>query len=128
MRAPPGAPGGDSGDGRETHQGPTDFSDRPERDQPRSYDQPMPGGTDALVVAGQQALVARDWAAARGSFEAALEQEETAEALNGLGIALGWSDEIDASLRYRERAYAGRRSRSPTASQTLRAPTPSFAR
>jgi DNA-binding CsgD family transcriptional regulator len=66
----------------------------------------VPGGTRALVVAGQQALMAREWAAARGSFEAALEQEETAEALNGLGIALGWLDEVDASLRYRERAYA----------------------
>ena len=65
----------------------------------------MPGGTEALLVAGQQALVARDWAAARGSFEAALEHEETAEALNGLGSALGWLDETEASLRYRERAY-----------------------
>ena len=66
----------------------------------------MPGGTKALLVAGHEALVAGEWSTARGRFEAALEQEETAEALNGLGIALGWLDEIDASLRYRERAYA----------------------
>ena len=66
----------------------------------------MPGGTEALLVAGQQALLAREWAAAKRSFEAALEQEETAEALNGLGSALGWLDETEASLRYRERAYA----------------------
>lgn len=66
----------------------------------------MPGGTKALLVAGHEALVAGEWSTARSRFEAALEQEETAEALNGLGIALGWLDEIDASLRYRERAYA----------------------
>ena len=50
--------------------------------------------------------MAGEWATARDSFEAALEQEETAEALNGLGSALGWLDETEASLRYRERAYA----------------------
>jgi DNA-binding CsgD family transcriptional regulator len=77
----------------------------PER-RPRSYDLDVPGGAEALLVAGHQGLVARDWASARRSFEAALEQEETAEALNGLGIALGWLDEVEASLRYRERAYA----------------------
>jgi DNA-binding CsgD family transcriptional regulator len=74
--------------------------------EPESYDGHVPGGTEPLVVAGQQALVAREWARARGSFEAALEQEETAEALNGLGVALGWLDDVEASLRYRERAYA----------------------
>ena len=50
--------------------------------------------------------MAREWARARESFEAALAHEETAEALNGLGIALGWLDEVEASLRCRERAYA----------------------
>jgi DNA-binding CsgD family transcriptional regulator len=79
---------------------------------PESYDGGVPDGTGALVVAGQQALVAREWDRARGSFEAALEQEQTAEALNGLGIALGWLDEVEASLRYRERAYAEFRRRS----------------
>jgi DNA-binding CsgD family transcriptional regulator len=66
----------------------------------------VPGGTEALLAAGQRALLAREWVTARGAFEAALEQEETAEALNGLGIALVWLDEVAASLRYRERAYA----------------------
>ena len=33
----------------------------------------MPGGTEALLVAGQEALGAGESAAARGSFEAALE-------------------------------------------------------
>jgi DNA-binding CsgD family transcriptional regulator/uncharacterized protein HemY len=65
----------------------------------------VPGAAEPLVVAGQQALVAREWNRARDSFEAALEHEQTAEALNGLGIALGWLDEVEASLRYRERAY-----------------------
>jgi DNA-binding CsgD family transcriptional regulator len=72
----------------------------------QAYDAHVPDGTEALLVAGHEALVAREWARARASFEAALEHEETAEALNGLGIALGWLDQVEASLRYRERAYA----------------------
>jgi DNA-binding CsgD family transcriptional regulator/predicted negative regulator of RcsB-dependent stress response len=77
-----------------------------------SYDVPVPGAAEPLVVAGQQALVTREWARARASFKAALEQEQSAEALDGLGIALGWLDEVEASLRYRERAYAEFRRRS----------------
>jgi DNA-binding CsgD family transcriptional regulator len=74
----------------------------------------VPRGTEAFLVAGQQALLAREWATARSSFEAALQREETAEALDGLGSALGWLDEIEASLRFRERAYAEfRRRRDP---------------
>ena len=61
--------------------------------------------------AGERALEAGEWSAARSSFEAALELEETPEALLGLGNALWWLDETEASLRYRERAYAAFRRR-----------------
>ena len=68
--------------------------------------------SDALLAAGQRALEAGEWSAARSSFEAALEVEESPEALLGLGNALWWLDETEASLRCRERAYAAFRHRS----------------
>jgi DNA-binding CsgD family transcriptional regulator len=52
---------------------------------------------------GQAALAAGDWAAARAAFEA---NEESAEALSGLGTALMWLGETDAAVRAREQAYA----------------------
>jgi ATP/maltotriose-dependent transcriptional regulator MalT len=67
--------------------------------------------SDSPLGAGERALEAGDWSAARSWFEAALELEETPEALLGLGNALWWLDEADASLRYRERAYAAFRHR-----------------
>jgi DNA-binding CsgD family transcriptional regulator len=62
--------------------------------------------SDALLGVAEQALKAGDWARARRSFEAALEREETPEGLLGLGNALWWLQETEASLRCRERAYA----------------------
>jgi DNA-binding CsgD family transcriptional regulator len=67
--------------------------------------------SDSLVGAGERALEAGEWSKARSSFEAALELKETPEALLGLGNALWWLDETEASLRYRERAYAAFRNR-----------------
>jgi tetratricopeptide (TPR) repeat protein len=61
--------------------------------------------SDALLADGQRALEAGEWSAARSSFEAALEVEESPAALLGLGNALWWLDETEASLRCRERAY-----------------------
>jgi tetratricopeptide (TPR) repeat protein len=69
------------------------------------------GDSDSLLEAGDRALEAGEWLAARSSFEAALELEETPEALLGLGNALWWLDETEASLRSRERAYAAFRHR-----------------
>jgi DNA-binding CsgD family transcriptional regulator len=68
--------------------------------------------SDTLLAAGQRALNAGEWSAARSSFEAALELEESPAALLGLGNALWWLDETEASLRRRERAYAAFRRRS----------------
>jgi DNA-binding CsgD family transcriptional regulator/Tfp pilus assembly protein PilF len=67
--------------------------------------------SDALLAAGQRALQAGEWSAARSSFEAALELDESPEALLGLGNALWWLDETEASLRCRERAYLAFRNR-----------------
>ena len=77
----------------------------------RAYDVVVPVDAGALLGAAEQALEAGDWSTARSSFEAALEQEETAEALLGLGTALWWLQEAEASLRCRERAYAAFRRR-----------------
>src|SRR6185312_3799937 len=69
------------------------------------------GDLDALIGAAEQALKIGDWATARTSFEAVLERDETPEGLLGLGTALWWLQEPDASLRCRERAYAAFRRR-----------------
>jgi ATP/maltotriose-dependent transcriptional regulator MalT len=59
------------------------------------------------ITAGQAALRAADWRAARACFEAALSQQDTPEAHDGLGIALWWLNEIKASHDQRTRAYLG---------------------
>ena len=55
--------------------------------------------------AGRAALARGAWAEARASFEAALGEEETAEALEGLSWAAWWLDDVDACFDARERAY-----------------------
>jgi DNA-binding CsgD family transcriptional regulator len=59
-----------------------------------------------LFAAGTEALAAGDWAAARDSFQTALEREETAEGLVALADALWWLGEIQDAVGHRERAYA----------------------
>lgn len=54
---------------------------------------------------GVSALGAGRWDDARAAFEAALAEEETPKALDGLGEALWWLGEPRASIEYRERAY-----------------------
>ena len=66
----------------------------------------MPSDADGLTALGNEALVAGNWLSARDSFRAALELDETAEALLGLAEALWWLGEIHDSAAYRERAYA----------------------
>ncbi len=66
----------------------------------------MAGDAEALLREAQEALEAGNWSAARTSFEAALEREELAEALFGLGNALWWLGETEASVQYQARAYA----------------------
>ena len=62
--------------------------------------------TADLLASGNQALKAGDWLTARDSFGAALELEETPEALGGSAEALWWLGETQASVDRRERAYA----------------------
>jgi DNA-binding CsgD family transcriptional regulator len=59
------------------------------------------------VAAGQEALEAGRWEEARVAFAAALAEEETPEALDGMGAALWWLGETRASIAHTERAYAG---------------------
>jgi DNA-binding CsgD family transcriptional regulator len=70
----------------------------------------MQVGTDVMERAAA-ALEAGDWQAARGLFEAALQEEVSPEALFGLGTTLWWLGETDAAVRAHERAYGGFRRR-----------------
>jgi ATP/maltotriose-dependent transcriptional regulator MalT len=67
--------------------------------------------TVALLRQAREAVQAGEWSAARSGFEAALAQEESAEALFGLGNVLWWLGETEASVRFQERAYAAFRRR-----------------
>jgi DNA-binding CsgD family transcriptional regulator/tetratricopeptide (TPR) repeat protein len=66
---------------------------------------------DAPLTTACEALEAGDWTRARDGFEAALAEEESPEALAGLGTALWWLQEADRSIELRERAYAAHRRR-----------------
>ncbi|MEW6583800.1 MAG: hypothetical protein AB1416_13670, partial [Actinomycetota bacterium] len=57
------------------------------------------------VEAGHEALRDGRWADARLTFEAALDEGETPEALEGLGLAARWQHDEQAALRAHERAY-----------------------
>jgi ATP/maltotriose-dependent transcriptional regulator MalT len=54
---------------------------------------------------GRAALERGDWSGARTVFETALEQEESAQALEGLGLAAWWLDDAPTTFDARERAY-----------------------
>jgi len=57
-------------------------------------------------VAGSSALAGGEWAAARECFESALSFEESADALDGLALAMWWLNDPDAALELRARAFA----------------------
>jgi ATP/maltotriose-dependent transcriptional regulator MalT len=82
---------------------------------------PTTGEGEALLGTAQKALAAGQWSTARASFEAVLEREESAEALFGLGNALWWLGETEASVRCQERAYAVFRRRPDPAQAALTA-------
>ncbi len=62
-----------------------------------------PSGTS--FETGHEALARGTWEEARSCFEAALEEEETSEALEGLSWAAWWLDDAPVVFDARERAY-----------------------
>jgi DNA-binding NarL/FixJ family response regulator len=54
---------------------------------------------------GQEALARGAWEEARTCFEAALSQQTTPEALEGLGMAAWWQDDATVTFDARKRAY-----------------------
>jgi len=71
----------------------------------------LPSNSVDDLTAGQFALEAGDWPQAQRAFERALANEETPEALEGLGLAAWWLDLADVVFDSRERAYRAYRSR-----------------
>jgi hypothetical protein len=59
----------------------------------------------ASIEAGHEALGRGAWEKARACFETALEEEETPEALEGLGGAAGWLEDVRTTMDARRRAY-----------------------
>ncbi len=57
------------------------------------------------LAAGWRALTAGEWQEARVHFEAALRQEESAAALEGLGWTAWWLNDVAVTFDARERAY-----------------------
>ncbi len=58
-----------------------------------------------MLLEAQQALTEGRWAQASHRFEAAVTTEETPEALEGLGAASWWLEDVPTVLASRERAY-----------------------
>lgn len=65
----------------------------------------MPSSAAGLLGRGWQALARGGWEEAQAAFQAALQLEESAEALEGLGLAAWWLDDAAATADARERAY-----------------------
>jgi DNA-binding NarL/FixJ family response regulator len=61
---------------------------------------------EQLVIRANEALDNSDWLAAKRIFTEALEKEETPEALEGLGTAAFFLDEVELVFDARERAYS----------------------
>ncbi|MGE5635621.1 MAG: LuxR C-terminal-related transcriptional regulator [Nocardioidaceae bacterium] len=57
------------------------------------------------LLEGTRAMERADWAAARAAFEAVLEEQESAEALEGLGQALWFLGQVADGIACRERAF-----------------------
>ena len=64
-----------------------------------------------MILSGLTALKNADWPNARNIFEQCVKQEDSAEAQDGLGIALWWLNEIRESHQHRMRAFASYKNR-----------------
>ena len=60
-----------------------------------------------MVAEGRDALRSADWRGARVCFEAALKEEDSAEAHDGLGLALWWLNDVEGAHRERSLAFVG---------------------
>ena len=70
----------------------------------------MAGAAGTVLGAGQAALESGDWEAARTHYEAAVAEDPSAEALEGLGSTYFWLDHPD-TIEVRERAFRAYRAR-----------------
>ncbi|MEA2441684.1 MAG: hypothetical protein QOH76_3108 [Thermoleophilaceae bacterium] len=68
----------------------------------------------ADLASAAQALAAADWERARELYAAAVAEEESPEALDGLGQALWWLGETQQGVEARRRAFAAFRQRGDT--------------
>ena len=59
-----------------------------------------------LLAAGRSALAKGDWSAAMEAFQAAWDDQESADALDGVGLSLWWLGDAPAALDARSRAFA----------------------
>jgi tetratricopeptide (TPR) repeat protein len=57
------------------------------------------------LAVGREALEAGDWAAAKEAFEKACLEDDSPEALDGLGRALWWMKDVRSAIEIRTRAY-----------------------
>jgi DNA-binding CsgD family transcriptional regulator len=69
----------------------------------------MTSTTDELLGEGRAALAAGDWAGARSAFSAALDHEDSAEALYGLARVVEWDGDYAAAVALYERAFSALR-------------------
>ncbi|MCL4871712.1 MAG: helix-turn-helix transcriptional regulator [Anaerolineae bacterium] len=65
----------------------------------------MESGAYPLLLGGREALARGDWQEARTCFTAALKEQETAAAFDGLGMAAWWLNDAAATFDARHRAY-----------------------
>ncbi len=72
-----------------------------------------------LLQTGLQAVLASDWPQALDAYRRALDDEESAEALEGFATASWWLDDVPAAIDARERAYALRRAQGAMAAAAL---------
>ena len=72
-----------------------------------SYNRSMSTDLGERTDEGRRALEAARWEAAREAFESVLGEEETPEALDGLGLALWFLGDVSEGVAARERAVEG---------------------
>ena len=65
-----------------------------------------PMDQQGLLAVGRSALAKGDWPAALEAFQAAWNEHESADALDGVGLSLWWLGDAPAALDARSRSFA----------------------